>query len=164
MTAVSTTPLASDRIRRGVLLLSALASLLAGVAVAAMTSAQEEYRLGQELFMGDTDLQGRIRTHLADLRPDVVRCGNCHAAAAGPGIARSLAPRLTRDLLLQPQPRRGGPASAYSVASFCRLLRTGVDPAYVLLSLEMPQYALDDAHCQALWRFLTWSGNAPQSP
>jgi hypothetical protein len=151
--------LGSHRIRLGGFFLSVLTS----AALAAMPSVQEEYRLGQQLFVGDIDLQGRIRTHLADLPPDVVRCGNCHAAASGPEVPRSLAPRLTRNLLLERRPRRGGPSSSYSLASFCKLLRIGVDPAYVLISLEMPQYTLDDAHCLALWRFLTWSENAPKS-
>jgi hypothetical protein len=115
---------------------------------------------GQGLFSGEIDLEGRIATHLVDLPPAVVRCANCHAAADGPSVPRSLAPRLTRDLLLEPHPRRGGPASRYDPQSFCTLLRRGIDPAWVLISVEMPRYALDDASCAALWRYVTQSAEA----
>jgi hypothetical protein len=57
--------------------------------------------------------------------------------------------------LLSPQRRRGGPASRYDRDAFCRLLRKGIDPAYVMINEEMPRYTLDDADCAALWRFLT---------
>jgi len=112
---------------------------------------------GRGLFSGALDLRGRIATHLVDLPPAVVRCANCHAAADGPSVPRSLAPRLTRDLLLNPQPRRGGPASRYDAISFCTLLRRGIDPAWVLISVEMPRYVLDDGSCAALWQYLTRS-------
>jgi hypothetical protein len=50
--------------------------------------------------------------------------------------------------------RRGGPPSRFDAAAFCRLLRTGEDPAGVLLPKAMPRYELDDAQCGQLWRFL----------
>jgi hypothetical protein len=84
----------------------------------------------------------------------VVVCGHCHAAGDGPDVARSLAPRLTRELLLAPRARRGGPVTIYNAARFCTLLRKGVDPGYVMLSLEMPIYSLDDSDCRALWQFV----------
>ncbi len=115
---------------------------------------QDEFRLGQDLFEGRIDLQGRIRTHVADLPPEVVRCGNCHAVAQGPAVPRSLAPRLTHDLLIARRSRRGGPATNYDRNSFCTLLREGYDPAHVLISVEMPRYTLDDTNCAALWRFV----------
>ncbi len=104
------------------------------------------------------DLQGRIATHVVDLPSEVVRCGNCHAGPMGPEVPRSLAPRLTHDLLLAPRSRRGGPQSNYDRGKFCRLLRDGLDPANVMVSVEMPRYAMDDRTCHALWRFLTGSG------
>jgi hypothetical protein len=110
---------------------------------------------GRALFDGKSDLHGRIYGHLVDLPPAVVRCANCHAVAAGPEVPRSLAPRLTQDLLMRPQSRRGGPASHYDEASFCTLLRRGTDPAYILISIEMPRYAIDDGDCRALWRYLS---------
>ena len=137
------------------------ASLLPGAAVRAADPApQADYEAGRTLFEGAADLRGRIRTHLADLPPAVVRCGNCHAVAAGPEIPRSLAPRLTRDLLLKARSRRGGPASFYDGVSFCTLLRAGVDPAHVVISVEMPMYTVSDAECRALWRFTTGGAHA----
>ncbi len=137
---------------------SGAADLANAGANAGTPTPQAEFRLGKELFEGKFDLQGRIRTHLADLPPEVVRCGNCHAVAGGPDVPRSLAPRLTHDLLIKRRPRRGGPASNYDRNSFCALLRDGFDPAHVLISVEMPRYTLDDGQCAALWRFLTESG------
>jgi len=117
-------------------------------------STQQEFRHGQALFAGDLALHGRIRTHLVDLPPQVVVCGNCHAAGHGPEVARSLAPRLTRELLLAPRARRGGPVTTYNEDRFCTLLRKGIDPSYVLLSVEMPIYTMDDSDCRALWQFV----------
>jgi hypothetical protein len=110
---------------------------------------------GRELFTGQAALQGRISTHEMDLPPAVVRCANCHAEGTGSAVARSNAPRLDREWLLSPQRRRGGPPSHYDRDSFCRVLRKGVDPAWVVINEEMPRYTVDDADCSALWRFLT---------
>jgi hypothetical protein len=135
------------------------AVVLAGVAHADPASIQDEFQRGQALFDGRADLHGRIRTHPADLPPQVVRCANCHAAGSGPDVPRSLAPRLTHDLLLAPRARRGGPPSHYDRNRFCRLLRDGQDAASMLISVEMPQYTIDDAECWALWRFATAGEN-----
>jgi hypothetical protein len=123
------------------------------------TSAHEEYARGEALFLGTIDLHGRIYTHVADMPPAVVRCSNCHAVADGPDVTRSLAPRLTHDLLLLPRARRGGPPSHYNRDGLCTLLRRGIDPAFVMISVEMPRYTIDDVNCHALWRFLTGSGH-----
>ena len=141
---------------------------MAVVAVSIATGARAdtapvESSLGRQLFVGEVDLQGRIRTHRENLRSDVLRCANCHAFADGPEVPRSLAPRLNRDILLGRHARRGGPASVYGLGTFCKLLREGVDPAFVLISLEMPVYALGDTQCRALWGFLLWSGDAANS-
>jgi hypothetical protein len=125
----------------------------------AAASAQNDYARGQALFSGTLALRGRIYTHVADMPPPVVRCANCHATANGPDVPRSLAPRLTHDLLLRPQTRRGGPPSNYDRERFCTVLRRGLDPAYVLISVEMPRYSIDDRSCRALWQYLTGSGH-----
>jgi hypothetical protein len=122
-------------------------------------SAHEEYVRGEALFSGAIDLHGRIYTHVADMPSTVVRCSNCHAVADGPDVPRSLAPRLTHDLLLWARARRGGPPSNYSREGFCTLLRRGVDPAFVMIGVEMPRYTIDDVDCQALWRYVTGSGH-----
>jgi hypothetical protein len=143
------------------LLLLGGVALLAGLARAADPPTDPQLLRGQALFTGTLDLHGRIRTHLVDLPPQVVVCGNCHAAGSGPDVPRSLAPRLTRDLLIAPRARRGGPVTIYNVDRFCTLLRKGTDPAYVLLSVEMPTYTLDDADCRALWQFVMRSEHEP---
>ena len=122
-------------------------------------SARADYVRGEALFSGTLVLQGRIYTHVADMPPIVVRCSNCHAVADGPDVPRSLAPRLTHDLLLFPRARRGGPPSHYNRDRFCTMLRRGVDPAFVMISVEMPRYTIDDANCRALWQYLIGSGH-----
>ena len=127
--------------------LVALPSLAGGIA----NSAVER---GRDLFVGREPLTGKLRHHRNDLPAEVVACANCHSL--GREAARGArAPRLERALLLQARPRRGGPPSAYDERSFCKLLRTGIDPAHVLIAREMPVYRTDDAQCQSLWRFLT---------
>jgi len=120
--------------------------------------------VGQDLFTGMIELHGRIRTHTVDLPPAVVRCANCHAAGSGPDVPRSLAPRLSHELLLVPRARRGGPPSHYDRGRFCTLLRAGTDPAHILISVEMPNYTLSDEQCWALWRFSIASSHAPARP
>ncbi len=144
-------------VRRRLLIVVSMGSLAAH---AQMPVADADLNLGQALFAGKVALRGRIRTHFADLPPEVVRCANCHAVAAGPDVRGSLAPRLSRELLLVPHRRRGGPPSIYDRNRFCALLRQGADPASVLINVEMPAYAIDDADCNALWRFLTGGANA----
>ncbi len=122
-------------------------------------SAHEEYVRGKALFSGRIELHGRIYTHVADMPPTVVRCSNCHAVADGPDVPRSLAPRLTHDFLLLPRTRRGGPPSNYSRDGFCTLLRRGIDPAFVMIAVEMPRYTIDDVNCRALWRYVIGSGH-----
>ncbi len=109
---------------------------------------------GRALFNGKEPLAGRVRDHRSPLPAQVVVCRNCHAAQAGAGQPPP-APAVDRALLLQAVPRRGGPPSAYDRAAFCKLLRTGVDPAYVLVAREMPVFELDDAQCDSLWLYLT---------
>ena len=96
-----------------------------------------------------------MRDHRTDLPAAVVVCRGCHVAAvASPGTPPP-APPVDRALLLEAKPRRGGPPSAYDLPAFCRLLRTGADPAYVLVAREMPVFDVDDAQCESLWRFVT---------
>jgi len=121
------------------------------------SSTKEVSALGRRLFSGEEELSGRIYTHTVDMPTAVIRCSNCHAAGNGPAVARSSAPRLTRDLLLQVRARRGGPPTSYGRDSFCRVLRKGVDPAYILIDVTMPRYRFSDDQCTALWTFLTQS-------
>ena len=138
----------------GILLLSI--TLIASAA--AHESAREISALGQRLFSGQEPLAGRIYTHDVDMPSAVTRCSNCHAAGNGPAVPRSSAPRLTRSWLVDTRARRGGPPTSYNRAAFCTVLRKGVDPAYIVIDVQMPRYRLTDDQCAALWTFLTGDG------
>ena len=68
-------------------------------------------------------------------RPDRARVGPCAPAAA------ARAPWW--------------PPSSYDRSSFCRVLRTGIDPASIIVGRIMPVYEIDDVQCSRLFRFLT---------
>jgi hypothetical protein len=130
--------------------------VLAALVSSASSAAPSRYpSRGEALFVGRERLQGRIRGHDSHLPPDAVRCRNCHAAGTQARDPAAAAPRIDRSWLLELRARRGGPPSSYDRSSFCKLLRTGVDPAYVLIAREMPIYDLDDARCAELWKFVT---------
>jgi cytochrome c553 len=116
---------------------------------------------GAALYRGKAPLQGKIRGHDDQLPPEAIVCANCHNAKADTRLPGTPAPDLTRALLLEARPRRGGPPSSYNQASFCRLLRTGADPGYILIAREMPAYDLTDEQCASLWTFLLESKTQP---
>ena len=116
---------------------------------------------GCRLFFGETSLRGIIVGHDQPLPPDVVACANCHLGDARSSSDRSFAPRLNRFTLTELRQRRGGPPSRFSAASFCRLLRTGVDSAYIVISRQMPRYVLDDRECLDLWSYLLEQSDEP---
>jgi hypothetical protein len=139
--------------RQRVAWLLALGALILSARVTARETVRER---GQALFAGREPLKGKVRGHQSELPPAVVVCRNCHAAQKQVQTpAPAPAPPIDRSLLLEARPRRGGPPSSYDRAAFCKLLRTGIDPAYVLVAREMPVFDLDDAQCVSLWRFLT---------
>jgi hypothetical protein len=133
----------------------AVLALALGSLVTAPSLAGSTVERGRELFVGREALSGKLRHHQSSLPPEVVACGNCHAAGRAPAPKASRAPRLDRALLLEARARRGGPPSSYGEPSFCKLLRTGIDPAHVLIAREMPVYRADDVQCESLWRFVT---------
>jgi len=111
---------------------------------------------GARLFDGTEPLAGTLSGHSASLPGAATRCIQCHAgpgksAAAVSGFAPPLDQRQLREVL----PRRGGPPVAYERASFCRTLRTGIDPAHVTLPRAMPRFDADEGQCAALWDYLT---------
>lgn len=111
---------------------------------------------GEAIFAGRRPVLGRIRGHDSDLPPEVVACRQCHPPSRSSGDGgTAAAPFLDRQLLLRPIQRRGGPPSVYDLQSFCKLLRTGIDPAYVLIDRIMPTYAMSDTDCAALWQVVT---------
>src|SRR5215475_6648317 len=111
--------------------------------------------LGSRLFLGLAPLHGRLYTQSDELPSDVARCANCHAYGDSTPVPYSNAPRLNAQWLLANQRRRGGPKSHYDGQRFCSLLRTGVDPVYIVINVEMPRYELTDEECNSLWTFLT---------
>jgi hypothetical protein len=118
---------------------------------------------GCRMFFGETPLQGAIVEHGRPLPPEVVVCANCHLEDTRSISGGSGAPFLSRSMLTEPLRRRGGPPSQFSAASFCRLLRTGVDPVYIVISRKMPRYVLDDEQCLDLWQYLLEQTDAPRN-
>lgn len=145
--------------------------------------AQARRDSGAAIFAGRQPLPGHLRGDGMALPTQATRCTNCHATDAGlsaDGIAGAVptgakagtvtadgqapatgapaaanfAPRLNATQLAQALPRRGGPPSRYDATSLCRLLRTGVDPAGVMVQRAMPLFEASDADCQALWQYL----------
>lgn len=128
------------------------AVLIGLLTVAASAGAQPS---GRDLFTGAVPLAGRLYTQSEDLPAVAVRCANCHTAGGGAPLPRSNAPSLGRSMLTERRSRRGGPRTAYNSSSFCALLRTGIDPAGIVINVEMPRYALGAPDCAALWAYLT---------
>jgi hypothetical protein len=128
----------------------ALAAALAGVVT---VSVRGEAHAGERLFDGRHPLAGGLAHHPQPLPAEALRCVNCHARSDR--LEAGFAPVLSAASITRAAERRGGPASRYDRTAFCRVLRTGIDPAWVLVSRAMPRYALTDAQCAALWTYLT---------
>lgn len=115
-----------------------------------------ELKLGRDLFFLGADhaepIKARVAHHQMALPVTAVRCTNCHdrAGAGAEGRAQVLSPQN----LLASTPRRGGPATRFDRESFCKLLRTGVDPAWIVINQTMPRYELSDEQCRLLWTYL----------
>ncbi len=118
-------------------------------AAAAWTFDASAQARGHDIFEGEASVQAHILGHGDSLPAAASRCANCHTGEAPLGQA------LDAARLMQPLARRGGPPSNYDEASFCRVLRDGIDPAWVQLPRDMPRYALSDEDCRALWRHVT---------
>ncbi|WP_157271215.1 hypothetical protein [Azohydromonas aeria] len=131
---------------------AAVALLLAGFMAPAPAPDRAH---GQGLFHGPAPLRAWIAGQDFSLPAHAARCANCHGAAA----PQRVAPLLSAAGMTQPVARRGGPPSRYEADSFCRLLRTGVDPAFVTVTRAMPRYELSDVECRALWLYLTEAGH-----
>lgn len=140
---------------------------LASGLVASMGAAAQaaDIERGRRLFNGDLPLTGAVSGHTTTLPPQASRCVNCHAPGSAPpsgsasaASTQSFGPALGPKLLLQDTRRRGGPPSRYDEAALCKLLSTGVDPAYIIIPASMPRYQMTSADCSALWAFLTQPG------
>ena len=113
---------------------------------------------GEALFLGKEALLGRLAGDIAVIPPELGRCANCHAPSATGQSGSPADLRLDRSTLLALKKRRGALPSAYTRDAFCRVVRSGVDPAFVVVAREMPRYALDEAQCSSLWSYLTDRG------
>lgn len=109
---------------------------------------------GSDLFEGRKPLAGKLVGHSESLPAQALRCANCHSRGQGAPADTGYGPALSARHLTQALARRGGPPSTYDEAGFCRLLRTGIDPAWIQLPAGMPRYELSDAQCAALWSFV----------
>ncbi len=115
---------------------------------------------GKQLFEGEQALTARIVGQDFALPTEASRCVNCHglaqnSASSAPTASQRVGPALTRAALTDAVRRRGGPPSRYDEASLCKLLRSGVDPAHVIILRTMPRYEISDADCRSLWQHLT---------
>ena len=108
-----------------------------------------------------SELQGRMTGHAEALPALATRCSNCHlqpgADTSKLGPDKRFGPVLTAEHLLQAKARRGGPPTVFDEASFCRVLREGLDPAMVIIDQTMPRYSATPAQCTDLWNYLSAS-------
>jgi mono/diheme cytochrome c family protein len=128
--------------------------------VLATTAGADGAARGRQLFEGELALPARIVGQDFALPAAASRCVNCHGASSGnaassPAATQQVGPALTRSTLTDAVRRRGGPPSRYDAASLCALLRSGVDPAHVIILRTMPRYDISDADCRSLWLHLT---------
>lgn len=146
--------------RRALVVAGLALAVVAGAAgVAALQRSADgaaQRERGAALFDGRAPLAGRLVGHELALPALATRCTNCHEAAAAPAAAASapFATALDGAHLATSRPRRGGPASAYDETRLCALLRSGTDPAHVMISTTMPRYEITDAQCRDLWAHL----------
>jgi len=137
--------------RRAPLLVIAVAAAVAAGVLAAATAALVAWQgraEGAALYEGRRALVARVSGHDRPLPAEAARCVNCHEGAQAVG------PALNERNLAQALPRRGGPPSRYDARALCRLLRQGVDPAWVMVPRAMPRYEIDERACDALWAHL----------
>jgi hypothetical protein len=127
-------------------------------------SAATSIQTGGDLFKGKEPLKGKIRGHEDFLPPAAVICANCHITKSTSRLSSKPAPQLNRAWFTEMRQRHGGPPSTYNLASFCKLLRTGTDPVFVLVDREMPIYDLNDSQCADLWDYLNAKGDADETP
>ncbi len=110
---------------------------------------------GERLYRGTASLTGNIAGHTTAMPASVLACTNCHVGGSGnAGSDSQAAPDLRGGWLSTVRSRRNGPAARYTQITFCRTLRTGIDPVYIILPVQMPRFAISDADCAALWTYL----------
>lgn len=129
-------------------LLAGIGSSTAGTGPSAPAAPEDP--VGEWLYEGRQPLPARVAGE--PIAAHAAACKACHESAGREGgIA---VPPLNRRTLQEKAPRRGGPPSSYTAGTFCEALRTGADPAGVVLAEQMPRYTVSSAACQALWTYL----------
>ena len=146
---------------------SVVASVVA-ISIASSAGCRDDagvVELGRALFTGDRPLSARMVGHALDLPPAAVVCANCHRRRIAPATGadggqgtQDFGSLLTPERLTRALRRRGGPPSTYDHSRLCRVLRDGIDPAFVVIAQTMPRYPLSDPECEALWMFLISPG------
>ena len=126
----------------------------------AAKSELSELDRGKQIYLGGETVIGKIDGHISSLPPSLVKCVSCHTFARQSKLEVESAPPLNRSSLLDPHARRGGPGFSYDKTNFCKTVRTGIDPQYVVLSRTMPRFEISEAQCSALWTYLTDQRNA----
>ena len=129
------------------------AALALGLVALPATASVED---GRRLFAGEVVLQARLAGHTDSLPGVAIRCSNCHSSGASkrPGTS-GYAPPLTARSLIEPRARRGGPPSQFDAVALCKVLRSGIDPAGVMVDTAMPRYEISNSQCASLWAYLT---------
>jgi hypothetical protein len=122
---------------------------------------------GATLFNGTAPLAAHAPGDPDQLPSIASRCTNCHERTTGlvaglppsadgrsAGTAATYASPLDAAWLTTSRVRHGGPATRYDEAAFCTVLRTGVDPAQVMIPPVMPRYDVTDDQCASLWVYV----------
>jgi cytochrome c553 len=138
---------------------AAVSSTSAASAASAAAAAAAAAARGERLFDGREPLAGKLAGHTAGLPSGLGACMACHgSAASSSALEARAAPPLGCTTLARIRERRGEPPFAYDRDSFCRTLRTGINPNEVVLQRTMPRFALEQGQCDALWAYLTTKG------
>jgi hypothetical protein len=130
-----------------------------GLACSALGCARSEsVELGRQLFVGQKPLAAHLERDETAIPTEANRCSNCHISEALPDSelvrTQTFGAPLSAGKLKNQSRRRGGPPTRYNEDSFCRLLRTGIDPASILVQRAMPRYKINEADCRALWQYI----------
>lgn len=144
---------ATTSVREGMAIMAAVLPL--SWPLAAMAAADGKAARGERIYSGREAVAARLEGHDQSLPAGLGKCASCHQSAGRSKLEADLAPPLAGSYLTQARPRRGGPPSAYDQASFCKAVRTGVDPRHVTLLRAMPRFDMNDEQCAALWYYLT---------
>ncbi len=128
---------------------------LSAFAAAAALALCAGVRQGERMYTTGAGLYATLAGSQDRLTDDAARCINCHGKD-GQGLAEA----GLRGSDIRPKTlgarvrRRGGPPSRYDAAGFCAALRTGIDPAGVVLGRGMPRYQIPASGCRSLWDYL----------